>query len=73
MSKLYTILLSSDLKTRNVHHRHPNKKKVSAFKSEILIKYNNSIGPLAVRLRSYSLGENNLFTLLGKSELAKPI
>jgi len=46
--KLYTILLSRDLKTKKVRHPHPhqhqhqhqqNKKKVSGYKSEILIKY----------------------------------
>ena len=39
MSKLYTILLSSDLKTEKVRHPHPNKKKVSTLKIQILIKY----------------------------------
>ena len=45
--KLYTILLSRDLKTKKVRHQHPhphphphpNKKKVSALKIQILIKY----------------------------------
>ena len=41
MSKLYTISLSSDLKTKKVYHPPsiPKLKKVSAFKNEILIKY----------------------------------
>ena len=46
MSKVYAILISSDLKNQKVviHqpptiHHPPNKKKVSALKSEILIKY----------------------------------
>merc|ERR1711980_12457 len=45
--KLYTILLSRDLKTKKVRHPHPHphqhqnkkKKKVFGYKSEILIKY----------------------------------
>ena len=42
MSKLYTMLLSSDLKTKKVRHPHPHphpiKKKISALKIQILIK-----------------------------------
>ena len=45
--KLYTILLSRDIKTKKVPQSHPhphlhphqNKKKVFGYKSEILIKY----------------------------------
>ena len=43
--KIYTILLSRDLKTKKVRHPHPHphphpqKKKVFGVKSEILIKY----------------------------------
>ena len=45
--KLYTILLSSDLKTKKVYHPHPNNKKVSVLKNETLIKQKrvNQIDP----------------------------
>ena len=54
MSKLYTILLSSDLKTKKVRHQHqhPNKKKVSALKIQILIKYKRiKWTPISIALR----------------------
>ena len=64
---LYIILLSRDLKTKKVrHHPHPhphphqNKTKISGVKSEILKNIRESNGPLAVRLRSSSQGDNPL-------------
>ena len=62
----YTILFPSDLMTKKVPHPHPhphphpNKKKVFGVESEILIKYKRIKWTLAVRLRTYSQGENLL-------------
>ena len=58
--KVYTILLSSDLKTKKVRHPHPhphqNKIKVSALKNEILIKYKrvNQMDPTRETLRLFA-------------------
>ena len=74
--KLYTILLSSDLKTKKVPHPHPhpNKKKISAFNSEILIKYKrvNQMDPTRETLRLIaSQGDKTKITEVNSEILIK--
>ena len=69
--KVYTILLSSDLKTKKVRHPHlqphphphQNKIKVSALKNEILIKYKrvNQMDPTRKTLRLFASQGDNLY------------